>query len=155
LERLGRRDRKGAPDTFDVDGYGALLGRLRDQGEPVVYAPVFDRGLEEPIGSAVAVPRETPLVITEGNYLLLQEGGWQRVRPLLDEVWFLETVEAVRRRRLIGRRRSFGEDETPARRWVDDVDADNATIVEACRGRADLVLSVADLPPMPDRAGVH
>lgn len=146
LDRLGRRGRKGAPDTFDVDGYVALLGRLHDQQEPVVYAPAFDRGLEEPIGSAVAIRRETPLVITEGNYLLLQEAGWQRVRPLLDEVWFLETAEVLRRSRLISRRRSFGEDEAAACQWVDGVDARNAATVEACRDRADVVLHLPDLP---------
>ena len=96
LLRLGRRGRKGAPDTFDVDGYVALLGRLRNQLEPIIYGPRFDRDLEESIGSAIPISRETPLVITEGNYLLLDQFGWEGVRQHLDEVWFLDIDPAER-----------------------------------------------------------
>lgn len=85
LDTLGRRDRKGAPDTFDAPGYVALLRRLRDQEDDVVYAPLFDRALDASIGSAVPVHRKTPLVITEGNYLLLKDDGWSGVAELLDE----------------------------------------------------------------------
>ena len=85
LTRLGRRDRKRAPDTFDVDGNLALLTRLRQQRTPTIYAPIFNRDNEEPIGSANPVFHETTLVVTEGNYLLLERFGWQAVRPLLDD----------------------------------------------------------------------
>lgn len=71
LLRLGRRGRKGAPDTFDAGGYAALLERLRAEKDQTVYAPTFDRQLEASIGSAVPVPAGTPLILTEGNYLLL------------------------------------------------------------------------------------
>src|SRR4051812_41526675 len=83
LVRLGRRDRMGAPDTFDAAGYTALLARLRSD-EEVVYAPEFRREIEEPIAGAIAIPRAVSLVVTEGNYLLL----WPEVRPLLDECWY-------------------------------------------------------------------
>jgi pantothenate kinase len=77
LERLGRAQRKGAPDTFDAAGYAALLRRLRTQtGDEVVYAPDFRREMEEPVAGALPVFAHTPLVITEGNYLLLQDAGW-------------------------------------------------------------------------------
>src|SRR5215207_377353 len=98
LVRLGRRDRMGAPDTFDAAGYAALLARLRGD-EPVVYAPEFRREIEEPIAGAIAVGREVPLVVTEGNYLLL----WPEVQPLLDEAWYVETDEDLRVQRLIQR----------------------------------------------------
>src|SRR5215218_9597279 len=91
LVRLGRRDRMGAPDTFDAAGFAALLQRLRGD-EPVVYAPEFRREIEEPIAGAIAVPKEIPLVVTEGNYLLL----WPEVQPLLDETWYVETDEELR-----------------------------------------------------------
>jgi pantothenate kinase len=91
LERLGRRDRKGAVDTFDAVGYAALLRRLRDPEEECVYAPIFRREIEEPIAGAIPVPRRVPLVVTEGNYLLIDRGGWAPVRGLLDEVWFRAT----------------------------------------------------------------
>lgn len=142
LNRLGRRARKGAPDTFDVGGYIALLERLANQRGADIYSPVFDRGLEESIGSAVAISSSVPLVITEGNYLLSLDHGWAAVRPLLDEAWFVEVDAAVRRDRLLSRRLSFGHPVEEAVAWVRDVDERNASLVEATRGRADLLLHV-------------
>ncbi len=140
LMRLGRRDRKGAPDTFDVDGYVALLTRLQRQRTPTIYTPVFNRGIEEPIGSAIPVFRETPLVVTEGNYLLLDRFGWETVRPLLDEVWFLDIDPELRSNRLVLRRQSFGHSLADAQQWVRDVDTRNAEVIDATRGRADLLV---------------
>ena len=102
LVRLGRRERMGAPDTFDSAGYAALLNRLRGD-EPVVYAPEFRREIEEPIAGAIAVPSTVPLVVTEGNYLLLQDERWAPVHDLLDETWYVETDEELRVQRLIQR----------------------------------------------------
>ncbi len=96
LRTLGRRDRKGAWDTFDADGCLHLLRRLRSRDEPVLYAPDFDRGIDESIGSALPVPREIPLIVTEGNYLLSDEGPWARAAALLDETWYLDTDEDLR-----------------------------------------------------------
>ncbi|MCS5713634.1 nucleoside/nucleotide kinase family protein [Herbiconiux sp. CPCC 205716] len=140
LERLGRRDRKGAPDTFDVDGYVALLGRLARADAPVVHAPVFDRALEESIGSAVPVPAEVPLVITEGNYLLGDGHGWERVREHLHESWFLDVAPDVRHDRLVRRRVSYGHTPRDSADWVREVDEKNAQIVEGSRANADLLL---------------
>ncbi len=142
LVRLGRRDRKGAPDTFDVGGYVALLDRLRTQTEAVVYAPVFDRTIETSIASAQAIGSDTPLVITEGNYLLLREHGWDRVGSRLDESWFLDIPAEERAARLVRRRRSHGEDIAAATAWVRDVDEVNAVTVTATRDRADLVIAL-------------
>ena len=141
LRRLDRLDRKGAPDTFDSFGYAALLQRLRERHDPVVYAPLFDRGLEEPIGSAVAVGRDIPLVVTEGNYLLLDGDGWPAARRAIDVVWFLELPERVRVDRLTARHESFGMPPTTARRRATTgVDGVNAALIDATRSRADLVV---------------
>ena len=139
LVRLGRRDRMGAPHTFDVAGYVALLGRLRALEDEVVYAPAFRRPLEEPIAGAIPVPRSLPLVVTEGNYLLLDEGGWERVRPLLDEAWYVEMDEDTRLSWLIQRHIEFGKAPDAARAWVLRSDQVNAQIVAATRERADVV----------------
>ena len=101
LERLGRTERKGASDTFDAYGYAALLARLRHATE-TVYAPIFNRAIEESIGSAVPVEPSTPLIITEGNYLLLAEGGWTRAGRAIDEIWYLDVPVEIRKRRLVG-----------------------------------------------------
>lgn len=143
LERLGRAGHKGAPDTFDAAGYLALLRRLRAPvpGE-VVYAPAFDRALEEPVAGSVAVPAGVPLVVTEGNYLLVDEGPWSGVRDLLDEAWFLAPEPEARVRRLVARHVRFGKSPADAARWVTDSDEVNARLVERYRGRADLLVRV-------------
>jgi len=142
LERLGRADRKGAPDTFDAAGYAALLRRLRAADEPVVYAPEFRRAIEEPIACAVPIPRDVPLVVTEGNYLLVPDGGWAAVRPLLHEAWFVEGDDERRREWLIARHIAFGKAPAHAREWVLRSDERNAEVVAATRGRADLVVRI-------------
>lgn len=139
LERLGLRGRKGAPETFDVDGYAATLSRVRAPASRTVYAPGFERGLEQPIAAAVAVDRDATLVVTEGNYLLLDGGGWERVRPLLDEAWFVDSPPD-RRARLIARHEAFGKSSAAARAWVDAVDEPNAHLVEATRGHAEVLV---------------
>ncbi|MDO0924489.1 nucleoside/nucleotide kinase family protein [Streptomyces sp. TG1A-8] len=146
LERLGRRERKGAPDTFDAAGYAALLRRLREDTDEVVYAPAFERTLEQPLAGAVPVPPTARLVVTEGNYLLLREGAWARVRPCLDEVWFCALGEEERIRRLVARHEEFGKDHAAAVAWVRGTDQRNADLVAATRERADLVVPPGALP---------
>jgi pantothenate kinase len=145
LVRLGRRDRMGAPDTFDALGYIALLRRLRDRTEEIVYAPEFRREIEEPIAGAIAVPRAASLVVTEGNYLLVPDGDWSGVRPLLDECWYVVLDEATRLRWLIQRHVDFGKTREAAEEWVRGSDQVNASLVAATRDRADIVVRL----PMP------
>jgi pantothenate kinase len=135
LVRQGIRDRMGAPHTFDERGYVALLERVRAAAE-TVYAPAFRREIEEPIAGAIAVPPDVPLVVTEGNYLLL----WDDVRPLLDEAWYVEMDEATRLEWLIARHVEFGKTPDEAEAWVMRSDQPNAEVVAATRGRADLVV---------------
>ncbi|MFJ9983894.1 nucleoside/nucleotide kinase family protein [Streptomyces globisporus] len=145
LDRLGRADRKGAPDTFDAAGYAALLRRLRTP-DPVhaVYAPAFDRTLEEPVAGSLPVPPDVPLVVTEGNYLLLGDGAWAPVRGLLDEVWFLELDPEVRVRRLVDRHVHHGRLRRDAEEWVARSDEANARLVQRDRDRADLIVRLPD-----------
>jgi pantothenate kinase len=140
LERLGLADRKGAPATFDVGGFVALLQRLRAADEPVVYAPVFHRRIEEPIANAQPVPAEVPLLVVEGNYLLVGAGGWERVRPLLDACWYLAPDDDVRRERLIARHVAHGRPPAAAREWVLRNDEVNARLVASTRPLADRVV---------------
>lgn len=140
LARLGRADRKGAPDTFDAAGYVALLVRLRERAADAVYAPAFDRTLEEPVAASIRVEPDVPLVITEGNYLLHGAGAWAAVRPLLDEAWFVAPDDAVRVRRLVERHVRHGKEEADARRWVARSDEANARLIAPGRDLADLVV---------------
>lgn len=144
LERRGRRENKGAPDTFDVDGYVSMLRRLAAAEEEITYGPRFDREIETSIGSAIAVPRDVPLVVTEGTYLLQPTGGWEKVKPEVDEVWFLDLPTDVRQGRLLNRRLGHGDDEVHARDWVLRVDQATADLVDATMNRADLIVTIVD-----------
>jgi len=136
LVRLGRRDRMGAPDTFDADGYVALMRRLRDATDSVVYAPEFRREIEEPIAGAIAIPRSVPLVVTEGNYLLLDRPCWQDVRPLLDDVWYVDAPLELLRTRLIARQIAHGRAEAEATQHIDSSDMPNARLVAGTKDQA-------------------
>ncbi|WP_200301513.1 nucleoside/nucleotide kinase family protein [Streptomyces adelaidensis] len=146
LVRLGRRHRKGAPDTFDAVGYAALLERLRRDVDDLVYAPGFERTLEQPIAGSIPVPPAARLVVTEGNYLLLEHGDWTRVRSRLDEVWFCDLDETERVRRLVARHEEFGKGHDEAVAWVLGTDQRNADLVAATRHHADLVVPAAAMP---------
>ena len=134
------RQRKGAMDTFDAGGYLSLLRRLVRRDEPVVYAPEFRRTLDEPVAASIAVPAEVPLVITEGNYLLMEQEPWKDVRAQLDEVWFVDTPQALRLSRLVERHVSFGMDRQAAEAWAAGPDEANAVLIQATRPAADRII---------------
>lgn len=146
LAARGRLDHKGAPDTFDARGYTVLLRHIREHPEDIVYAPAFDRDRELSLACAIPVEPDHRLVVTEGNYLLLDEPEWRDVRALLDECWFLTGDDELRRERLVGRHVRHGRTPEAARAWVRDTDEPNARLVAATAGRADLVLDAALLP---------
>lgn len=140
LQRLGRADRKGAPDTFDSAGYANLLQRLRKQSDAeIVYAPEFRRDIEEPIAGAIPVYAETRLIITEGNYLLHDDAAWADVAGLLDEVWYVDVDDGLRSDRLVQRHQHFGRSREAALAWVAGTDEPNARLTSATKPRANIV----------------
>ncbi|MEO1060223.1 MAG: nucleoside/nucleotide kinase family protein [Actinomycetota bacterium] len=144
LDAAGIADRKGAPHTFDAAGFVALVRRLRAADE-VVYAPRFDRHLEEPIANAIAVTPDDDVVIVEGNYLLLDEPPWSAARALFDLVAHLDLDPEVRLARLVARHVVHGRTPDEAQRWIERNDARNARLVERGRGRADVILAAGSV----------
>jgi len=142
LTALGLVEVKGAPETFDANGYVAMLRRLRSPGEPTIWAPEFRREIEDAVAGTVPVHPETALVVTEGNYLLL-DGPWRPVRDLLDEIWFLDVPDPVRRERLAARHRRYGRTEEQAWERTLGPDEANARTVLAARHRADVTVTAA------------
>ena len=130
---------KGRIDTFDGWGYLALLRRLRDETTHPVFAPAFERDLEQPIAGSIAIGPGCGLIVTEGNYLLHDVEPWASVRAELDEVWFCDLDDEVRRDRLVDRHVLFGKSPEAAQAWVARVDEPNAVLVRAGRGRADAI----------------
>ncbi|QAY62731.1 nucleoside/nucleotide kinase family protein [Xylanimonas allomyrinae] len=144
LNALGRRQRKGAIDTFDDAGYASLITRLARQvpGDGVVYAPVFHREIEEPVAAGVGVDADVPLVVTEGNYLLATSGAWPLARAHMDEVWFLDPPDDLRMKRLVDRHHAFGKSRDEARAWASGTDQVNADLIARTRASADLVVEI-------------
>ena len=144
LIRLGLLDRKGAPETFDVHGYAATLHRLRTPRAAVVYAPGFERTLEQPIAGVIPVYPSATTILTEGNYLLLDRPGWRQVRDQCTEIWYCEQDNELRIRRLIQRHIQFGKSPADAEWWVRTVDEKNARLIESFRAKADLIVTLAE-----------
>jgi pantothenate kinase len=140
LNRIGARGRKGAPETFDAAGYAHLLERVKAEVDDPVYVPGFDRTLEQPLAAALVVLPSARLVVTEGNYLLLDHPDWARARRAMDAVWFVASEEATRIGRLVARHIQFGKTPNEARAWVATTDERNAELVAGTVGRADRVI---------------
>jgi pantothenate kinase len=144
LERLGLRERKGAPDTFDAWGLAALLERLRSRPPEVVYAPAFERDLEQPLAGAIAVGPDVDVIVTEGNYLLLDAPEWRAVRARIDEVWYLDQDADLRHERLVERHVRFGKSLDEAQAWVARVDDMNASLIARTKAQADRVIDLRE-----------
>lgn len=140
-------ERRGAIDTFDSASFAVLVERLHANVETVVYAPSFERTLEEPINASVAVSATQDIVLVEGNYLLADGADWARVRACLDTVWYLHVDPSLRVPRLIDRHVESGKPRPVAEEWVQRSDEANARLIESTRHRADRVLEVTMLIP--------
>lgn len=141
LDALGRRHRKGAPDTFDAPGYVNALKRIRADGDLPIYLPCFHREIEESFAGEIAVTAQHRVVVTEGNYLLLDIEPWSRIAGLCDEVWFCEVDAAERERRLIERHHGHGRSLADAQEWAQRVDGPNADLVQATRAHAQVIIT--------------
>lgn len=144
LIEIGLLANKGTPDTFDAHGYAALLKRVRSSPDHVVYAPTFERDLEQPLAGALPILPTASMVITEGCYLLLDASGWREARQQLEEVWFIEVDPEERRQRLMKRHIRFGKTHAEAEQWVHRVDEQNAALVDMTRASADRIFDCSD-----------
>ena len=142
LQALGRADRKGAPDTFDVAGFASLLQRIRNEKSVDIYYPVFDRSIEESIAAQGVVTKETKVVIVEGNYLLHDSGGWEAISELLDELWFIDVDDEKRLERLIARHIAYGKSPADAQSWSRGSDEVNARTIATGISRAHAVIAL-------------
>lgn len=142
LALLGRSDRKGAPDTFDAHGYVELLHRIKTNRSDEIYFPIFHRDIEESISAEGVVHPHTNLVLTEGNYLLVENDGWAGVADLLTESWFVDINNDKRMARLVARHIKYGKSADAAHAWANGPDARNSEIVETTRELADLIIHI-------------
>lgn len=142
LIELGRRNRKGAPDTFDVDDFAKLLADVRDGHGSDIRFPIFEREIEASIPDAGLIPAQAKLVVVEGNYLLHSAFGWEKIGDYLNETWFLDVDDELRMQRLIARHIQFGKTPEAANEWSRGTDEVNARLIEQSRSRASFIVNL-------------
>jgi pantothenate kinase len=140
LDARGLRPRKGAPMTFDAAGLARDLMRIR-ACEAEVLVPVFDRAADLARAAARAVPGDVPVVLVEGNYLLLDQAPWDRLAGLFDLTVMLDVAEADLERRLVQRWLDHGLDPQAARTRAMGNDLPNARTVRQGSRAADVVVA--------------
>ena len=140
LNKLGRIERKGAPDTFDSHGYVDLLRRIKTDTSNDIYFPIFHRDIEESISAEGVIHPHTSLILTEGNYLLLETDGWSQVAEKLTESWFLDVDNDRRMARLVARHIKYGKSPEASHAWANGVDEGNAQLIESTRASADVII---------------
>ena len=137
LITLGRRERKGAPDTFDVEGFTSLIRRVKINHQSDHKFPIFHREIEASIDNEGIVPKELKVIVIEGNYLFSTDHNWDGVFPLLDHTWFIEIDDEVRIERLIARHIRYGKTPEEAENWSRGSDEANARFIEFTAHRAE------------------
>lgn len=140
LHALGRSERKGAPDTFDIGGFASLLHRIKGETENSIYYPIFDRNIEESISAQGKVLPSAKLVVVEGNYLCYDQDGWEAIKTILDETWYLQADEEIRMKRLIARHLLFGKSPEAAEAWARGTDEQNARLIGDTASSADFTI---------------
>ena len=142
LIELGRRDRKGAPDTFDVEGFISLIKKVKHESQVDHKFPIFHREIEASVSDEGAVPKESKVVVIEGNYLFSEDHNWSGVFPLLDHTWFIEIDDEVRIERLIARHIRYGKTPEEAENWSRGSDETNARFIELTAHRASNIIKL-------------
>ncbi len=142
LIELGRRDRKGAPDTFDVTGFASLLAKVKNEIQVEHRFPIFRREIEASISGEGVVCANTKVVVVEGNYLFSEEHNWNEVFPLLDQSWYIEIDDEIRIQRLIARHIRYGKSPQDAEAWSLGSDEMNARFIEKSANRAEKVINL-------------
>ena len=143
LITLGRRDRKGAPDTFDVDGFTSLLRRVKLNYQSEHKFPIFHREIESSMADEGLVPKESRVVVIEGNYLFSKDHNWAAVFPMLDHTWFIEIDDEVRIKRLIARHIRYGKTPIEAENWSRGSDETNARFIGLTAHRAENLIKLS------------
>jgi pantothenate kinase len=143
LNRIGLQNRKGAPATFDVGGYVAMLSRLTADSREDIYVPEYDRTLHEPIAARLLVPAAARLIVTEGNYLGLDDPRWREARRMIDQLWYVDAPDSLREERLVARQLAGGRSEDAAREWVESSDGPNGELVKRSRAHSDRWITIS------------
>jgi len=143
LEQMGLRSRKGSPDTFDAQGYVSLLQKAQFV-DSVLHFSIYDRKqhaavmIDDPM---TRLDADVRIVLTEGNYLLLNHLPWITLRHVLDQCWFLHIDPEKAQRWLIGRHVQGGRSEAEAHTRYDHNDGPNTWYILTRSRTPDRIIS--------------
>ena len=137
LIELGRRDRKGAPDTFDTAAFISLITKVKNSPQLDHRFPIFHREIEASVEDEGLVPTSAKIIVIEGNYLFSDEHNWSGVFPLLDHTWYIEIDDEIRMQRLIARHIKYGKTPAAAEAWSRGSDEANARFIEKTSHKAE------------------
>ncbi|QBF30546.1 nucleoside/nucleotide kinase family protein [Thalassococcus sp. S3] len=143
LQRRGLLRRKGAPETFDLEGFTQLIRRLAVARE--VTFPIFDRVADRAVAAGGVVTAACDTVLVEGNYLMFDAPGWRDLSPIWDLSIRLTLSEQTLERRLQARWTGLGFSDLDAMRKISCNDLPNAQRVAACKLPCDVTLSETDI----------
>lgn len=148
-----RLQAKGAPDTFDIGGLKAMLSRLKSNSEPEVAVPVFDREIEVSRAGAFIIPSSVEIILVEGNYILMETGGWENLADFFDRRILVSVSEPELANRLRKRWEDLGLEEDVVTRKLEENDLPNGRFVYANSSRYDILLDgEGALPPAADQS---
>lgn len=142
LDRRGLRPLKGIPDTFDAEGFVRLISELKACCDKSIYCPLFDRSIEASIENEIEVKGEHKIVVSEGNYFLLDREPWKQLPDLFDEIWFINSSLEIILPRLLERHKACGRDEAGTRAKIESTDFPNAKLIEGTRSRATRIIDL-------------
>lgn len=129
LKKRNLLSKKGAPETFDVNGYIELLNRIQNNKDDI-FSPFFDRNLDLAKAGAISIKRKHKIVLTEGNYLLLEHEPWSKIKRYLDLTIFIDADLEVLKRRLKLRWLDLGLSEAEASQKAELNDLPNAIFIK-------------------------
>jgi pantothenate kinase len=138
LESTGLLSVKGAPETFDVEGYLLILKRIR-LGENL-KAPIYSREAHDIIDNALPIEPHHKIIITEGNYLFYDAEGWCEIKDIIDLKIYINAAKGVCEKRLLERHMRGGKTEVEALEKIKMVDMENYDLIDQTKKYADEVI---------------
>ncbi|CAN5191019.1 nucleoside triphosphate hydrolase [soil metagenome] len=142
LDEMGLKPLKGIPATFDGQGFVDLIKRLKSETNESVFAPLFDRSIEASIENGIEIAPRHEIIVSEGNYLLIDEKPWNELRNLFDEIWFIDSTMEKLMPRLLERHKNCGRNNEETKAKIDSTDLPNAILIDGTKSRAHRVIDI-------------
>jgi pantothenate kinase len=142
LDRRDLRPLKGIPATFDAQSFIDLIKKLKIESKQSVFCPLFDRSIEASIEDGIEIKPEHQIIVSEGNYLLLDETPWSELRNLFDEIWFIDSTIETLMPRLLARHKAGGRNEEETLAKIESTDLPNAKLIDSTKPRAHRVIRI-------------